>query len=137
MKGDNMTNEIYVYPAIFTYEGEDISISFPDIPEALSCAKNDLEAVKNAKEVLSLSISSREDDNDIPEPTPISKIVLESNQIICMIDVWMPYYRALIKTAYVKKTLTIPNWLNVIAEHNKFNFSKILQSYLKERLGIT
>ncbi len=132
-----MGKETYIYPAIFTYDEDGISIVFPDIPEALSCADNDLEAVKNAKEVLSLCLASREDDGEkISEPTDVSKITLEPNQRIFVIEVWMPYHKALIKTAYTKKTLTIPNWLNAIAEHNKVNFSQTLQEALKEKLNL-
>ena len=36
----------------------------------------------------------------------------------------------------VKKTLTIPNWLNAIAEKNKINFSQILQKAIRQELNI-
>ena len=36
----------------------------------------------------------------------------------------------------VKKTLTIPMWLNTLAEKNHINFSSILQSALKAHLGV-
>lgn len=132
-----MLKDTYIYPAIFTYDKDGISIEFPDLPGCLSCADNDIEAVHNAKDALSLYLHNMEEDNDeIPEPTQISKIKTEKNQVVFPIEVWMPYHRALIKTVSVKKTLTIPNWLNAIAEHNKINFSYVLQEALKERLGI-
>jgi len=34
----------------------------------------------------------------------------------------------------VKKTLTIPYWLNKLAIRNNINFSKVLQEALKEKL---
>ena len=36
----------------------------------------------------------------------------------------------------IKKTLTIPAWLNYLSEKNNINFSQVLQEALKERLGI-
>ncbi len=36
----------------------------------------------------------------------------------------------------IKKTLTIQKWLNDIAEKNKVNFSQILQTALKDYLGV-
>ena len=36
----------------------------------------------------------------------------------------------------IKKTLTIPVWLNTISEKNNINFSQVLQEALKEKLGI-
>lgn len=129
--------EIYIYPAIFDYEKDGISISFPDLPGCFSSADNDDEAIRNAKEALALHIYSMEQDKDtISEPTPISKIKTEENQIIIPIEVWMPYYKSQIKTAYIKKTLTIPNWLDSLAKLNNINFSQVLQEALKEKLGV-
>ena len=36
----------------------------------------------------------------------------------------------------VKKTLTIPAWLNAISEINNINFSETLTNALKEKLGL-
>ena len=36
----------------------------------------------------------------------------------------------------IKKTLTLPKWLNDEAERYHVNFSQVLQIALKERLGI-
>jgi hypothetical protein len=48
----------------------------------------------------------------------------------------MPLYREAIENQSVKKTLTIPQWLNKLAEEKNVNFSQLLQSALKEHLGI-
>ncbi len=129
--------EIYIYPAVFDYADDGISISFPDLAGCLSSADTDEEAVKNSKEALALHLYSMEEDGDvIPEPTPISKINFDKNQIVVPIEVWMPYYKSQIKTVYVKKTLTIPNWLDSLARLNNINFSQVLQEALKERLGV-
>ncbi len=129
--------DYYIYPAIFTYDDDGISIEFPDLPGCLSSADTDEEAAKNAKEVLSLHIYDLEqDDEDAPEPTPFSKIVRQDNQVVALIDVWMPYHRSQIKEVYVKKTLTVPNSLDVLAKMNNVNFSKLLQEALKKELGI-
>ena len=78
-----------------------------------------------------------EEDNDkIPKDTPINNINLLKNQIPLLIEVHMPLYRTAIENQSIKKTLTIPQWLNKIAEQNKINFSQVLQSALKEQLGL-
>ena len=48
----------------------------------------------------------------------------------------MPLFRDAIQNIAVKKTLTIPKWINDLAERNKVNFSRVLQSALKQQLGI-
>ena len=132
-----MKKDRYIYPAIFDYSDDAISISFPDLPGCFSCANSDQEAIKMANDALSLHLYSMEEDNDeIPEPTPISKICLDSNQAVVLIEVCMPTMREAIENYSVKKTLSIPQWLNKLAIEKNINFSQVLQSALKEQLGI-
>lgn len=132
-----MFKDHYIFPAIFSYDNDGISIEFPDLPGCFSCADTTEEATTNAKEAMALHISSIEEDNEqIPEPSKITDILLEKNQVIMMVEVWMPIYRDKIKYVSVKKTLTIPKWLNDLAEQNKINFSHVLQDSIKEHLGI-
>ena len=129
--------DTYVFPAIFTYEEDGISIEFPDLPGCLSCADTTDEAIKMAKEALALHLYGMEEDNDeIPKDTPINNIDLLKNQIPMLVEVYMPLYRTAIENQSIKKTLTIPQWLNKIAEQNKINFSQVLQNALKEQLGL-
>lgn len=134
-----MTKDHYVFPAIFDYTDKEngIAILFPDLLGCLPCADTTEEAIKNAKEAMALHLVGMEmDDEEIPEPTAIEEIKLEKGQTVVLVDVWMPLYRDKVKYASVKKTLTIPRWLNDAAEQNKVNFSLILQQGLKEYLGI-
>lgn len=132
-----MFNEHYIYPAIISYDSDGISVEFPDLPGCLTFSTTTDKAVSMAKEALALHLSGMEDDNDIiPKPSDISLIKLEDSQAIMLIEVWMPIYRDKIKYSSVKKTLTIPKWLNDLAEENNINFSQTLQNALKEQLGI-
>ncbi len=132
-----MKKDRYAYPAIFNYDADGIAIEFPDLPGCLPCAKTTGDALQNAKEAMALHLWGMENDNDpIPEPSPIDKIKLKPNQIVVLVEVYMPIYRDAIENQSVKKTLTIPQWLNKVAEENHVNFSQILQAALKDHLGI-
>lgn len=132
-----MKKDRYIYPAIFSYAADGITIEFPDLPGCLPCGKTNEEALKNAKEAMALHLWGIENDNEpIPEPTSIDKIELKPNQIAVLVEVFMPVYREALENQSVKKTLTIPLWLNKIAEEHHVNFSQILQAALKEYLGI-
>ena len=72
----------------------------------------------------------------MPEPSNISEIKLGENQRLVFIDVWMPYWRTRAKEVYVKKTLTIPSWIDVLAKEKNLNFSNVLVKGLKKELGI-
>ena len=130
--------DTYIYPAIFEYTEKGIAISFPDLPGCTSCSLSTEEAIKDSKEALGLHLWGMEDDNDIiPEPSDIRNIKLEKNQVIVLTEVYMPTIRNKINNKFIKKTLTIPQWLNKLAEENNVNFSQILQAALKEYLNVS
>ena len=133
-----MLRDKYIYPAILKYTDKGISIEFPDLPGCLPCADTSEEAVKNAKEALGLHLWGMEKDNDpIPEPPDILKINHSNDEALLLVEVFMPPIRDRLNNKYVKKTLSIPQWLNAEAEHAGVNFSLILQNGLKEYLHLS
>ena len=130
-------NDKYEFIAIFDYEKDGINISFPDLPGALSYANTTKKAIKNAEEVLGLVLYDMELKNkEIPKSTELEKIKCKENEKAVIIEVWMPLVRNELDEQSVKKTLTIPQWLNRLAEAKNVNFSKILQVALKEYLKV-
>ena len=128
----------YVFPALFCYDlpGQ-VGIVFPDLPGCTSQSDNDIEALKDAREALSLHLYSMERDGDeIPEPTPVQDLRPEPDEAVVLIDVHMPFFREHMDNKSVNRTVTLPNWLNREAKAADLNFSQILQDALIERLGV-
>ena len=133
-----MVKDRYIYPAIFDYSDDGISVEFPDLPGCYTCGNNDEEALRMAKEAMALHLYGLEEEGcPIPEPTPAGKLKVEPNQVIVLVEVWMPPFRDEMEQRAVKKTLTIPKWLDDLAQEHKVNFSHILQKALKQYLGIS
>ena len=131
-------SNVYEYPCIITYDKSDgvYYVNFPDLEDCFTDGDTMKEALINAEEVLGLYLYTKEEhDMDIPNPRN-SFIKTEENQSISYVSVWMPLVRDEIEQKSVKKTLTIPKWLNDLAEDNGVNFSKLLQVSLKDYLGI-
>jgi len=133
--------DIYIYPAILYQDDDGIAVEFPDLPGCLTFGEDQQEAIKSAKEALALHMYGIEqDEEEIPEPSSIFEIKLNLQEkekaIITLIEVVMPMYRDAIETKSVKKTLTIPFWLNEIAVRHNINFSKALVEGLKRVLNI-
>jgi len=129
--------DLYIFPAIFDYDDDVISIEFPDLPGCLPCAHSDKEALRNAKEAMALHLWGMErDGDDLPEPTPVQHILLYSHQTVMLIECWMPPFRDKMTNKAVNKTLTIPKWLDDLAREHNVNFSHILQDALKQYLGV-
>jgi predicted RNase H-like HicB family nuclease len=125
----------YIFPAVFSYADDGISVSFPDLPGCYTCGGSDEEAIRMAEEALGLHLYGMEvDDDPIPEPSRGDKIQLEANERIFLADVWMPQVRKEVQPVYVKKTLTIPADLNQAATQAGVNFSQVLASSLRNLL---
>jgi len=133
-----MLKDTYIFPCVFIYkENGGIGIYFPDLDGCTSFGEDEQTACYNAKEALSLHLYGMEQDkDDIPEPSSIRNIITDSNKSVVLIEVFMPPFRAKQENKYVKKTLTIPSWLNIRAETAKINFSQTLQKALKEELQL-
>ncbi len=127
----------YIFPALLNYADDGISVSFPDLPGCLTCAHDTETALTRAKEALGLYLYDSEQCGEvIPEPSDISDLVLEDGDIPTLVDVFMPSIRDRVNNRMVKKTLTIPAWLNRTAEDAGVNFSQLLQESLKDYLGL-
>lgn len=135
-----MNKDYFSYVAIFTYDEDGICIDFPDLPGCCPCAdKGNTEmALKNAKEALGLHIWGMEQDNEeLPESTPITELKLAPNQVPALIDVFMPSVRERLNNRSVNRTVTLPAWLNAAAQEQNINFSQVLQDALKQQLHMT
>lgn len=129
----------YIFPAVF--EKGDIkgfTVSFPDLPGCLTEGDDVSKALYMAKDALELHLYGMEEDEDvIPNPSDPFEIELTDNAFVSMVEVYMPVVRDEMQNKAIKKTLTIPKWLNDAAIEKNVNFSRILQRALKEYLGIT
>ena len=129
--------ENYIYPVVIRDEGDGLLITFPDFPNQVTEADTEESAIIAAQEVLALCISDNEEmGNDNPIPTEQDKINLENGEKLIYVHVWMPYFRRVEKVVYVKKTLTIPKWIDEMAKAKNVNFSAILVKGLKAELGL-
>lgn len=127
------------YFAIVEPTNTGYSLYFPDILGCISTGNTIEQVLKNGEEALGLHLWGMEKDNEIiPKPTtpPFLNEEIEEGSFITPITVYMQLVRNEIETKAVKKTLTIPYWLNVEAERAGINFSQVLQVALKEKLNI-
>ena len=127
----------YVYPAVFTEEDGGYSINFPDIENCFTSAETLGEGLKMANDVLCLMLYEMEEAGEaIPAPSSIRDIAVAENEFVNFISCDTIEYRKFFHNKAVKKTLSIPSWLNDMAERADINFSAILQAALKQQLGI-
>ena len=86
---------------------------------------------------MSMWLCDAEDKGEsIPSFSYANNIKCEPDSFINFVDVDTSEYRRENDNRAIKKTLTIPNWLNSKAEKAGVNFSQTLQKALKQQLGI-
>lgn len=130
-------NERYVYQALFTKSEDAIEVSFPDLPGVNTFGSDMEEAIEMAKDALEQYLLACEDLGiNPPEPSDLGSIKTAVNESIYVVDVWMPLLRDKENNRAIKKTLTIPKWLNDMAIKQGVNFSHVLQAGLKAAMGI-
>mgnify|MGYP001633841339 FL=1 len=122
------------YPAIFHKEDDGFWVSFPDFPECLTEGDNMEQAYDMAVDALGLAITSRkEEKEEIPSPSDPDVIDADGG-IITVICFDMMEYLKRHSSKAVKKTLSIPEWLNEAACSMGLNFSQVLQEALLQKV---
>lgn len=130
-------NNKFFYPALFHKEdGGGFWVSFPDIPECLTQGTDMSQAYEMAVDALGLALEDRMKENNVPVPTSIDFLVIAENSYPVIIEFDLLEYKKKHSSRAVKKTLTIPEWLNDEAIKKNINFSAVLQEALKAQLGI-
>jgi predicted RNase H-like HicB family nuclease len=128
----------YVYPAIFRQEADGgFCIFFPDIRRGATQGDNLTDGLEMAEDFLCSVLYDIEEENaEIPKPSDTRGIESLPNDIITLVSADTNDYRRQRENKVVKKTLTIPSWLNHRAEAANINFSQTLQRALKEELQV-
>ncbi|NLJ70975.1 MAG: type II toxin-antitoxin system HicB family antitoxin [Clostridiaceae bacterium] len=128
---------IYSFYAVFDEEEKGYNIWFPGLEGCFSCAHDINEVASTAQEVLELYLYGLlEDGIDIPEPLHLNQIEVGKGETTLLVTVNLKLVVEQMENQKIKKNLTIPAWLNTMAEKENINFSQTLQEALKEKLNV-
>lgn len=118
---------MFVYPAIFHQEDSSYWVEFPDLPGCQSFGDTLPETMAEALEALAAYVLTLlEQGKPLVQPSEMASIIPEdgfTSLVACTIEQYK-------ETKAVKKTLTIPSWLNDRATAMGVNFSQVLQEAL-------
>ena len=130
----------YVYPAIFTADGGNILVSVPDLPGLHTFGNSMADALFMAQDAIEMWLWDAENKGEVIPPASsqkkITKRCTSPDQVVSMVAADTDEYRRQNDIRSIKKTLSIPAWLNHQAEKANAPFSQILQQGLKEYLHI-
>lgn len=122
----------YIYPAIFTKDKDVIVVRFPDLEGCMTYGDDIKMAYEMATEALTGYLESVIEREMVPNKASDSfEIDCPKGSIVSLVSSEVDLAK---QTKSIKKTLTIPLWLNDLAMERKLNFSQILQEALITKL---
>lgn len=133
-----------IYPACFFKEESGYSVIFPDLNLA-TCGETLDEAMAMAVDCLAGRLWWLQKDGDcIPDPSSMNSVDLAtvaedleinpSESFVNLVSVDVDAYAKEHFDKSVRKTLTIPAWLNSAALEMNINFSQVLQDALLAKI---
>ena len=131
-----MNNKLF-YPALFHQSEEGgFWVSFPDFPECLTDGDNMEDAYEMAFDALGLTISDRLQNGEVlPAPSSFENISVDPGSFLVVVEFDKLAYNRKHNSKAVKKTLSIPEWLNEEAIALGVNFSQVLQEALMQKIS--
>jgi len=127
------------YPAVFHKENDSYWVEFPDLPGCFSDGNTIEDAFYQAKEALGLYLEHKDAlfKLKIKQPTSYEVVANQyNNNRVLRIEYDSIEFGKKYKSKAIKKTLSIPEWLNEEAERNNISFSQVLQDALIEKLNL-
>lgn len=133
------------YPACFLKEDQGYSVVFPDLNYLATCGNTLEEALTMAVDCLAGYLYRLQEDGETaPAASSIDKInvkkvageleVASDGAFVNIVTVDVAEYAKSHFEKAVKKTLTIPAWLNDAALAKNLNFSQVLREALIEKV---
>jgi len=129
--------ENYTYAALIDRSDPDSLIAtFPDFDDRATCGTQE-DIIEMAQDWLALNIIDKLESGEALPVCAFHKPPDDPNLALIYVNVWLPYHRSKARETYVKKTLTLPVWLDILAKNSNISFSRALVRGLKEELGIS
>lgn len=125
----------FFYPAIFEPEDIGYSVYVPDIAGCMTQGDTMEEALDMVQEAIGLMLEDKHP-NQYPKPSNPKDVEVTGNQFVMMVEFDKLAYDRKYNAKAVKKTLSIPAWLNSAAKEHNINFSNVLQNALIQELHI-
>ena len=125
----------YVYPVILYPDDGKIGVTVPDLPGCHTFGDDKADALFMAKDAIEMWLWHSENEKRVIPPAS-ETLTVEHGETLTLVAADTDEWRRANDTRAVKKTLSIPSWLNSLAEKANAPFSQILQQGLKEYLHI-
>ena len=123
----------YVFPAIFTQDGKQYSVRFPDVPGAITCGDDLKDAYQMAEDALALVLMDVEDGGErIPEPTNPNDIKKGEGEIVSLVYADTEEYRKSMEES-LESAAPVPQWYLVMEDNRIIGGAGVIQNDFHKR----
>lgn len=125
-----------LYPVILEEQDGRYLASVPDVPGCVTGGADITEAVRMARDALAGCLCAYEDQKiDLPARRTLNEIKDEHpDALLVMVEVDTLAYRKQTDTVAIRRTVSLPKWLDTLATNSGVSFSQVLQDALKQKL---
>lgn len=124
-----------IYPVILTPDGDGYLVYVPDL-NINTEGESLIDAIDMARDAIGMwGIAEEDMGRQIPEPSMLNPGHKPSD-IVTLVDIDFAAYRRANDTRTVRRNVSLPSWLNELANEHNVNCSAILQEGLKRYLHL-
>jgi predicted RNase H-like HicB family nuclease len=129
---------MYVYPVVFNrLDGGGYCVYAPDFKGCVTEADDYAEGIAKIRDGLCGMLYMLErDKRPIPEPTDVFKIEHDQGDIVTLVDAPLDEYRRRVGSKAVRRTISIPEWLDELVTQSDISLSQITQEALRQKLNV-
>ncbi|MDR1559093.1 MAG: type II toxin-antitoxin system HicB family antitoxin [Clostridiales bacterium] len=129
---------MYVYPVVFSpTEQGGYCVYAPDFKGCITEAEDYAEGITKIRDGLCGMLYILERDRlAIPMPTPIDQVERDPGDVVSLVDVSLDEYRRRVGSKAVRRTVSIPEWLDDMAIKADISLSQTIQKALMEELQV-
>lgn len=130
--------EKLIYPAVFhPEEVGGYSVDFPDLLGCVTEGDTLAEAIRMAEDALGIYLYTlKEEGEEAPAPSDPADVEVSGRDFVSLVEYDEVEYLKRTDSHSVKKTLTIPAWMDTLARENNLNFSNVLQNAIRRELNL-
>lgn len=124
------------YAAIFTPKNGRVYVRLPDLPGCVTSGDSYEDAFNMAMDAANLWMADLVDRKElVPKPTPMNQIVRDDGDTLMLIQIDTAEYLRRTESRAVRRTVSIPSWMDMEAQQKGISLSRVLQDALSAKLA--
>jgi predicted RNase H-like HicB family nuclease len=127
----------YVYPVIFSCEDKGgFCVYAPDLPGCVTEADNYADGIEKIREgICGMLYILERDGKSIPRPSEPAAVECAAGDVVSLVDAPLDDYKRRVGNRAVRRTVSIPEWMDALAIRDGVSLSQVTQDALKARLN--